>query len=406
MKSLINPSSRFLFLMTLFSVILLCMLSACKEDEPGEDTHYKTSILLYAVASNNLNYNFNDDFEEIRRAGSSIDLNEADVIIYSVQLEGNPELRRMVKNPDDTYGFRTLITYDRDTYSTDPRRISQVIADYTRISNSENRGLILWSHGSGWTPKFADHVVTPPATKSASDETVAPMLKAFGQDKYNNKSDYCDIIELAEAIPSSTFNYIWFDCCYMSSIEVLYQLRDKADFFVGSPNELVGEGMPYHLTLPFLAKEKYSLLGALDAEVSYFKQNNLIFAMALIDASALEDVATEAEKAVTGIRTGGALLYNYARRPDGPFYDFGQYTREWGNSLGDAWSEQDFNQALSRLVIFKESSERDFSNKVIKPENFSGISVHFFDDTYEPEEEYYKTLDWFKRVYTTIPPWM
>lgn len=128
--------------------------------------------------------------------------------------------------------------------------------------------------------------------------------------------------------------------------------------------------------------------------------------MALIDASALEDVATEAEKAVTGTRTGGALLYNYARRPDGPFYDFGQYTREWGNSLGEAWSEEDFNQALDKLVIFKDSSTKDFSGKLILPENFSGISVHFFDDTEEPAEEYYKTLDWFERVYTTIPPWM
>lgn len=39
--------------------------------------------------------------------------------------------------------------------------------------------------------------------------------------------------------------YILFDDCYMSSIEVAYALKDVTDYLIGSTSEVMAYGMPY-----------------------------------------------------------------------------------------------------------------------------------------------------------------
>lgn len=63
----------------------------------------------------------------------------------------------MVRNADGTPALETVKEYTRDTFSTDPSRISEVIADYIGLSAAEKRGIIFWSHASGWQPDFSNH---------------------------------------------------------------------------------------------------------------------------------------------------------------------------------------------------------------------------------------------------------
>lgn len=39
--------------------------------------------------------------------------------------------------------------------------------------------------------------------------------------------------------------YILFDDCYMSSIEVAYELKDVTKYLIGSTSEMMAYGMPY-----------------------------------------------------------------------------------------------------------------------------------------------------------------
>ena len=387
---------RKLHILLYFLTLLIAMpgLVACNDndrpDNPSGDGNFKTSILLYAVASNNLYPNFMNDREEIRTAAKNIDLTQADILVYSVTPNDDPQLTRVVKNNDGSIGFRTLKSYTKDKFSTNPSRISQVINDFLSLSDADKYGLILWSHASGWSYSGKDHIVPD-------------LKKSFGVDQYLGATDQCDIIELADALPDHTFDYIWFDCCYMSAIEVFYQLRNKASYFVACPNELAAEGMPYQITLPLLAKENYNLMVALDSEAQYYKDNNLIQAFTLADASALESVADAALSAIHGSRPSGIFLLNYARNPNGPFYDFGQYTRLWGRSLGDSWNEEAFNMAMEKLVIYKTSSQKNWNKKTFDDDNFSGVSVHIFRAFDDEQNQYYRKLDWFDRIYSTIP---
>lgn len=382
------------------------LLPACSDDpkpapdpDPSEDA---TSILLYAVASNNLHYDLQDDLAELYSGMEQSKPGEADVWIYSLDLKELPSLRHVVRQSDGSYSSTVVKQYDRSQYSTAPERISQVISDYTTLSDASQRGIIFWSHATGWQPDFNDHVVPADSEnhRPQSTDNAGQVNYSYGSDQYLGTTDSCDIIELNEAIPSGTFDFIWFDCCYMSSIEVLYQLRDKAAHIVAYPTEVASEGMPYNLTIPYLARRDYDLTGAASAMSQYFLDRGQVVTIAVIDTSHLPELARLAETAVGGQRLSLVKLQRYSRSPNGPFLDFGQYTRTWGANRPDAgWDEAAFTRALDATVIYKAASDYGFDGRAILPENFSGISCHYFYDDESEKAEYYKKLDWFKAVY-------
>ena len=73
------------------------------------------------------------------------------------------------------------------------------------------------------------------------------MLKSFGAEGGKNM----EIYELAEGIPDEYhFDFLLFDVCSMGGIECVYELRDKADYIVASPAEVLVAGFPYKNILP------------------------------------------------------------------------------------------------------------------------------------------------------------
>lgn len=48
------------------------------------------------------------------------------------------------------------------------------------------------------------------------------------------------------------FEYILFDDCFMSSIEVAYDLRKITRHLIASPCEVMAYGYPYDLVMPYL----------------------------------------------------------------------------------------------------------------------------------------------------------
>lgn len=367
-------------------------------DEPSGPN--KRTVLVYAVASNDLYGNLIDDKNEMLEAAGKMNMNGMSMIVYQITPYENPKLLEIRRQPDGMYGFSTIAEYDKSLYSTDPRRISQVISDVARMCPAENYGLILWSHGTGMDPSFSTH-------STRSEEVVAPfagsgMVFSFGSDNDKDKNpnyyDKIDIDELADAIPGGMFDFIWFDACYMSGIEMAYELRDKCDYFVAYPTEVYRPGMPYHLTMPYFLRETPDLVGSANAFFDYYV--NDAATVAVMDMSKIEDVAEACKEVYPGspaIQESGLLKYT-TQRTIGPFYDFGQVTKE--KALGKNVDISKFNKAMSEFVIWKAATEYDFNFHPISQDNYSGISCHLFDpDSGSEKDDYFMTLDWYKRVW-------
>lgn len=372
--------------------------------EPVLPDSYETTVLIYAVASNSLSYDLKNDMEEIYLGAPNIDgLNsKVALLLYSVLPGEETATLSRLMHDDEGYAFKTVKEYDRTVYSTDPGRISKVIEDANEIAPARERGIIFWSHGMGWTPAFSDHVV---AGRTSGNRVDMPELTGwYGQDSYNGKSDYCDLTELATAIPDNQLSFIWFDCCFMSGIELIYQMRDKCRTLVAYPTEIMAEGMPYTKTIPLIARSSPDLVGASRALANYFHQKNDPYTIMVADMNSdkIERLA-EASKNILADRVSPSVadLVRYSRYSFGPYFDFGQFMLESVNPESENPDElkSEFAQALADITIYKNASDHDFRGVEIPADIYCGISVHFPGHTVRDKEDYYTTLDWYRRVY-------
>lgn len=387
------------YLTIIMTIVTMLVFSSC-DKEKNETKPYQQSrtVLIYAVASNNLSSYLERDMAEMIVAAPYVKGlgDNVRVLLYSVASKNASEatIAELSKNHDGSYDFKTLKSYDRETFSTDPKRMSEVFADLRQMAPADKFGLIFWSHGTGWLPDFNSH-------------QLPGMQKSFGWDSYKNTTDKCDIIELADAIPNYMFDYIWFDACYMMSIELAYQLRLKCDYLGGYPTEDWNPGMNYDSTLPLLASPTPDLVGAAKAFFDYYNESNSAVTVSVISTKDLYLLAAVcAEIYAKCNRPKSAFGFqDYGRSPYQGFYDLGQFTRAYIENSA-ATLQQTYadgligylNDAINQVLVYGGCTSKDFygNANAFDPDIYSGLSCHFPDTFSEQQEEYYRRLDWYQ----------
>ena len=374
-------------LMALF-VLSVCMSSCIYEDEPIYPPEKERLILIYAVAANNLQYNLTLDMQEILKIASTLDLDRNKVLVYSVVNSGECKLQQLVKDKKGNYNFDDVITFSDLPLSTSPERMQEVYDYVNENYDYPEKGLILWSHATGWVPWFGGN--TP-------DQAEQDKRKAFGQDKFEGGEYWMNITDLAEAIPTGMFDFIWFDCCYMANIETIYQLREKTPYIIGYVTEIASDGMPYHLTMPYLLKKEPNLVGAAENLYDYYSNKGIAVSVSIIDTSKLDLLA----EASSNIFSQGILppdfipsgIQNYGRQGY-KFYDMKQLLDIY-QDVGEGLKMQ-LNAAFEEAVIYKAISDYDFNDKPINVSDYSGLSMHNYTDDGSQNNAFYRELDWFK----------
>lgn len=375
-------------------------------DVRGDENALKT-VLVYAVASNNLSSDLISDKAEMLAGLRNIDLTKNNWLVYNVVSADDIALLKATK--DEKTGevyFETVREYDNDILSTDPKRMREVIAYAYDTFPSESRGLIFWAHGSAWSYGNNNHVEDdekdiPSDGTTSVPEIFAPVAAyAYGGDQTTGATDWTNIDEMASAIPDGKLDFIWFDNCYMSSIEVMYQIRNKAHWFIGYPTEIYAPGSPYDETIPLLMQETPDYIGAAKACYDWYMKDNYAVTMCVADLTKIEPLAEQCSLAQTNFEPVSVSgLMKYSRGSLGPYYDLGQYMRRVAENEGSQFDEDAFGKALDEFVVYKAHSPRNFAGQTIEPENYSGINVHAYGVSAKENDEYYRTLDWYIRTF-------
>ena len=410
-------------LRNIFSVFVLIAISpvlwSCEQDEPddspfvdnGSNGEAQSTILIYANATNSLSGNLVSDKNEILVAATKFDVEKNNVLVFqsvyeydeNYQRTGNglASLIKLVKTTSG-YGWETIKEYSYDTAPLNPDRISEVI-DYTiKKYPAKNKGLIFWSHSTASDPYF-------PQTRSEEEGWGLPMAYSFGSDSVigSGKEYYqINVDDLAAVVPDNVFNFIWFDSCYMGNIETIYQFRNKCDYFIGYPTEVLDDGMPYQYTLPLLVSSEPKIVEAAqrlfvfyNEEYSYHIATIVVVEMNKINV--LENFCKNVYEGNKQIPSTSSLhRYTNNRQSSGPFYDLGDYTKAVASLNGKTISSEEWEEVLSECVIYKDATTYDFNNNRINKNNFSGISTYVYrlgDET--QKERFYESLDWFQAVY-------
>lgn len=247
---------------------LLALISACEEEKDGSPkipnsietrlpkpsnvTNGNRTVLVYMVADNSLSGFASADLAEMKEGIKSVDVTRNNLLVYiDDRTEGAfPRLIRLGKDKKDRVVEETLVKY-KEQNSVDVSVMRNILQTTFKYYPAENYGIVFWSHGEGWVPS--------PSTAST---------RWFGQDG----NDYMNISDLHEALAVAPhFDYIFFDACFMESVEVAYELRACGDYMISSPTEIPGPGAPYQEVVPAMFADGNVSVKIADAYYNYYK---------------------------------------------------------------------------------------------------------------------------------------
>lgn len=396
---------------TLIIIAAICGLllpSSCVK----EDRTKAQYVLIYLAGNNSLAYYADDNMEQLARGflPPEGDINQA-VFVYLHRYDNAPELRRYSMTKDGEMRVSVIARYDEDTNSADPATLNRVANEVQMLWPAERRGLILWSHATGYLPEgyFNDpkelagraimdiedpyrHLV-----KAAEDS----LTRTFGND-YNGTKEM-EISEVASALPFS-YDYIIFDACLMGGIEVAYEMKDKCDYIVFSPTEILAQGFPYYMMMDALFNRTEIKDGLIATAEEYFRyyyeksqiERNKGCTVSVVQTDQLEALAKVSARIFDRHREeifalNGNYIQQYFRLNRHWFYDL----RDIVSKVADEDEYSSFCTALDRAVIYRAATER-FLSIIIDPLKYSGLSSYLPNPEYSYLNDYYKTLAWNK----------
>lgn len=175
----------------LATIAILCF-TAC---QPDPYAPARRTVVVYMAADNSLLPFARMDEREINSVKNSID-KDCHIVVY----------------------------VDTTAESLDANRMHETLLALYRANRAESYGLVLWSHGKGW--------------------------QGFGVNRDKRRLAIPDLKRVLRDLPH--LDFLLFDACHMQAAEVIYELRDFADYIIGSPAEIPGTGAPYDRIVPLM----------------------------------------------------------------------------------------------------------------------------------------------------------
>lgn len=346
---------------------------------------------VYAINRSSLGNCFIDDSNEMLKAMKEIDGSQR-LLVYrtdNAEKTGIYEAQYI----DHQWTWKLLKEYERTVTSTDPDRMNQVMKDAIAFYPDAAHSLFFWGHGSSWTPTFSSHST---GITKATGKTDGTEMNAFGGEYgENNMTDYIDLTDLVKAVPSDAFDIIWFDVCYMASVEVAYQFRDKCKWFIAYPTEVWDSGLNYDKILPVMMKKDPEIEKAARIFFDYYDLVGDPVTVSVMDMTKIEPLAEISSRLFINypVIPDVTVVSNYGRGQY-YYYDFLQF-------MADRCGEENIGElqkALSDFIVYHSESATNFKKKPWERNPLCGISIHNFTNKGDRNDNYYKTLDWYMRM--------
>lgn len=375
---------------------ILSFISCADSDTIKKDI--ERTVLVYMATDNNLSSFGNTNIQLMLQGMKNV---EGRLVIYLDPSNDVPRL--MVIEGNSAPKLDTLVTYSEEN-SASPEVLRRTIQDVRNLYPSNSYGLILWSHGMGWLPeKYNFH-----RSYSAGLVRYTNLpTKYFGQDTHPGDGAMESFMETDELMAgiSGHFNFIMFDACFMGAVEVLYGLRDYADYFIASPAEILANGFPYDKIVPWLWGDEEDLKRVCAEYFNYYNTypdpNNAGWnsaTVALVKSSELQHLV-ELTSNIVGenkcVASTDVWRYPLSKSSlPNVFYDLGDYI----NTYGDESQQSAYKQQLEKTVVFKAATPT-FFGQTIPTDKFSGLSVYIPQTRWDDMNQIYYQLEWARTVY-------
>lgn len=394
----------------LICIAATCLFSACEKkhhkkqpvlvvDESLADSR---TVLLYMVAdNNNLERFVAEDVNELIQGVKNAHLKKGDKIVVYVDDSGLPRLFTLDAY-SDVESYLDLVpsySYSSEVNSASGEQLAEVLRYTKENYPASSYGIVLWSHGTGWIP---------PETASAK------RRKSFAADYGNREEHEMSVPELADAIQKNGgVDFVFFDACFMQTIEIDYALRKCTDFVIGSPAEIPGPGADYSTIVSSMFKADDCVGNIVQAYYEEY-QNNDDYGVIIsaVDTRQLDHFASYMRTVISNnvdslLSNDYDKTLNYFNCKDYPRAGFPDFFDMQGVMLG-ALTHEDFiewKEEFSKIVVNnlytswwfsavmnnKNSPFREGTNHSVIAEQCGGVSMFVpLEDRYKG----YNYIDW------------
>lgn len=364
-----------IFAMLCATVLCLSFVSCEKDDDGGSEETNERTLFMYMPWSSNLTANFRQNIADMEECISGNGLNNEKVVVFLATSSSKAEMFEICLD-NGKCERKTLKEYVNPACTT-AAGIASILGDVKSFAPAKVYSMTIGCHGMGWIPVGETRGRDATVVKMHWEHGNVPETRYFG----GTTAEYqTNISTLAEGIGQAgmRMEYILFDDCYMSSIEVAYELKDVTDYLIASTSEIMAYGMPY------ATMGKY-LLGTPDyravCETFYDFYSSYeempCGTLAVTDCSELDDMALIMKEINSRYSFDGSLAES-VQRLDGYtpplFYDFGDYV---ATLCDDRVLLQEFNDQLDRTVPYKTHTDYFYSmaSGMIPIRAFSGITT-------------------------------
>lgn len=369
-------------------------LAGCDKEEPDPippiPTTASRTVLVYMAADNNLGsggYD-TDDIAEMRAGVDAGGLGQnGRLLVYHSPYRRDPALVEI--RPGGKVD--TIERFSRGIPASTRQRLSYIIETTQKTAPAHSYGLVLWGHGTGWI----EDGITDPARMAERDGT------SFSYGPENGVK--MNISTLADILSKGPrFDYIYFDCCYMSSIETAYELRTVTDIIVGSPTELITSGMPYDRNIEQLIDgSETALIGAARNTFDYYDSKTGMqrtCTMSVIRTDALGELAQATADIYNAATAAMPAGYTPQRLSDYDvshcyYYDFRDYIEALS---GNSALTEAFGTAFDNAVPYSAATPYLWTS--VSLDNNNGLSTYILATPDHALHGNYMNLQWYADV--------
>ena len=367
-------------------------------DEVGPESWL---MLVYMAADNNLGENASYgnaawfDLEEMEGNMSSGDLTI--LVLNDMKGDHNTRLYNLTNHPPPGIGSPTIPLSEVNPQWGDELKTSdwKVLRDFIvyGINTGEHDRIMLdiWDHGTGWYRSIS---------------TRSPQTRGFAQDVTDGGTMYLDDLRRAlsgaeSEIGSLEMDIIAFDTCYMSTIEVMYQVSPWANYGLGAQDQQPFYGMNYTYTsqMGYNASLTPESLVSMAVEVysgTYDVSSDPWAGLSAVDLRSLRYNLTPSLDRLARNITG--RMYHLEVERQGAFYQAHVLAERIGGSykridLGDLlyWiNERNLDDTITSLskdalLIYNDTIVNEYHMTNGNNQGATGLTVYFPGQGYNPK---------------------
>lgn len=306
-----------LIIATLFIVVGVSCSNGDSPDGPDVPvTPVGQTVFMFFPWSNSLLSDFRRTVEDMQTVVTQRSMKDERIMVFMATSEREAVLFEL-KKQNGRCLTDTLRRYS-DRPFTSRQWLTALFSEVMTLAPASRYGMVVGCHGLAWVPVQGQRNARK---RLGSQERIDEEDNLYKKERLDKEGDdlmhfevqgpvttrfiggtypetQIETTDLADAMADASFHteYILFDACYMSSVEVAYELKDVTHYLIASPTEVLSYGFPY-ITMGkhLLGTPNYK--GIVDSFISFYSSYNLPYGtVAVTDCTQLDALAAIAQQ--------------------------------------------------------------------------------------------------------------